>query len=202
MHRLGWCLLLTCLVVRADPDAAIAMLPLAAPAALIGANDLRRLAPLVDRSAARTCVEWASIACGGVVVAGTLQWVPGAEAPGRFAVVVLGSTVVSLYALGLASWTASFDKGRLARRLRASVACWWLAMTVAAAAYVVVSPASEPVSGWTLSSRSVPVWVVVLTAGAAASSWWLLAGAHHVIKATLRELAAEDETGVSSSPTR
>jgi hypothetical protein len=201
MHRLGWCLLVTCLSGRANPPDETGIALLAAPAALIGANELRRLAPLLDRGRARSYMEWASIACGGVVVAGALQFLPAAREPSSTVVGLLGSAVVSLYALGLASWTTSGDAGpRLARRLRISVVSWWVGVAAAVVAVAATSPKTDPyASGFTLNGHAVSGLLLLIITACGLISWWLLVGSHHVIKTTMRELAAEDDETSSLS---
>ena len=125
LHRLGWAAIAAAAVVGQPGRVAVGI-----PAALVAADCLRQLGPLLV-PAGRRYIEWAAIAAGGAATAAALSWAPTGPQPGFTGYFVVGSVTFSLYALGLAAWVAPVDRGHLARRLRASVAVWWAMAAVA-----------------------------------------------------------------------
>lgn len=191
LHRLGWSLIATCLIVGGAESAPVL---LGVPASLIAADSLRRLAPLLEPVGERY-VSWASIAAGGAAVAALMQWLPGSRDAGSLTFLVVGSMVVSLYAVGLAAWVATVDRGHLARRLRISVVCWWTMLTLGTLAFLTGSPSPEvPQDGAMIVDRAISDWWFFPILGLMIVSYWLLAGPHHVVKTTMSELAAESPT--------
>jgi cytochrome bd-type quinol oxidase subunit 2 len=135
-------------------------------------------------------------------VAATLQWLPGARESGSLAFIVVGSLVVSLYALGVAAWVAEVDRGHLARRFRASVVCWWLMLVLGTLGFAFGTPSpgtSRTESGAFIGDRVISDWWYWPMLGLMIASYWLLAGAHHVVKQAMRELAEEDALQLTNS---
>jgi hypothetical protein len=148
--------------------------PLLVPAALVAARTFLHLAPLLDRPRARAAMQWAAIASGGIVVAGLLQLPPSSRDAALVASVLTISLTVSLYAVGLAAWTAGDGDGRLTRGLHGSVGVWWLGLATAGLAF----------------HRTTGVVELVLTVGPALVALALLANGHRSIRSRLRQLAA------------
>lgn len=192
LHRLGWAAIAACALVGQPGRVAVGF-----PAALVAADCLRQLGPLLVPGG-RRYIEWAAIASGGAATAAALSWVPAGPEPGFTAYFVVGSITFSLYALGLAAWVAPVDHGHLARRLRASVVVWWVMIAAASVGFAAGGPtATAPDDGATIDGRLVSDWLFFLIAGLMAVAYILLAGAHHVVKITMRELAAEDSAARS-----
>lgn len=193
MWVLSWCVILG---VGFSIDG---VTPFTVPVGLLAAESLRRLATLLDRPAARRYLEWAMVATGGVVVSGALLFPASSRDAARVASLLTVSGAMSLYALGLAAWTARIGDGNLARRLRCSVVAWWVAVAFGALGYATgadAAVADEASSGWGLDpslGRDFNGAWAVPALGAYVVAFYLLARSHHIIRTSLRALADEAE---------